>query len=228
MLEFYEAYSNAELQRGFVEKMMKRIVNKLFNSDDILWGEEKISFKEDFRVVTYFELLEKFAGLNNPSTATIEDLKEKAQELDVPISEADSYYKILDNIYKKACRPKLIQPTFIIDYPENYLPLAKKKEGEEGIVEAFQLVIGGTELVKAFSELNDPIDQRSRFVAQEKNKDEGDKEAQILDEDFIEAMEHGIPPAGGVGIGIDRLAMLLTNTENIKEVILFPTLRPKN
>ncbi|MDB5266263.1 MAG: lysyl-tRNA synthetase [Parcubacteria group bacterium] len=228
MLEFYEAYSDAPRQMQFVETMMKTLVKKLFNKDTVEWEGEVIDFESDFEVVRYFELLERYAGITNPATATEKDLREKALELGIELSPADSYYKVMDNIYKKACRPKLIQPTFIIDYPQDYLPLAKKKAGEEGIVEAFQLVIGGTELVKAFSELNDPIDQRSRFEAQEKFKEEGEKDAQILDEDFIEAMEHGIPPAGGVGIGIDRLAMLFTNTHNIKEVILFPTLRPKN
>ncbi|MES2214356.1 MAG: amino acid--tRNA ligase-related protein, partial [Patescibacteria group bacterium] len=228
MLEFYEAYSDAERQMHFVEKMMKTIVKKLFDKDTIEWEGEVIDFGSDFEVVRYFDLLKRFAGINDPATATEKDLREKAMELGIELSPADSYYKVMDNIYKKAVRPKLIQPTFIIDYPQDYLPLAKKKKGEEGIVEAFQLVIGGTELVKAFSELNDPIDQRARFEAQEKFKEEGEKDAQVLDEDFIEAMEHGIPPAGGVGIGIDRLAMLLTNTHNIKEVILFPTLRPKN
>jgi len=134
--------------------------------------------------------------------------------------------KVLDAIFKKI-RPLIIQPTFLIDYPLDMLPLTKRKEGEPNIVDAFQLYAGGIELVKAFSELNDPIDQRKRFELQEKNKEEGDKEAQLLDEDFIEAMEYGIPPTGGVGIGIDRLTMLLTGVKNIKEVILFPALKPK-
>jgi lysyl-tRNA synthetase class 2 len=228
MLEFYEAYSNAALQRTFVENMMKTLVQNLFNSQTILWNDVSIDFSNDFQVSTYFELLKMYAGIEDPAAVSEDALKEHAERLGVQVAPADSYYKIMDNIYKKSVRPKLIQPTFIIDYPEDYLPLAKKKEGEKGIVEAFQLVIGGTELVKAFSELNDPLDQRARFEHQQKFKEEGDKEAQILDEDFIEAMEHGIPPAGGVGIGIDRLCMLLTNTDNIKEVILFPTFRPKN
>ena len=228
MLEFYEAYSNAELQRNFVEKMMKTLVNKLFEKESIEWAGESIDFGPKFEVITYFDLLKKHAGLKNPEVATIEDLKEKAEEMGVAVAPQDSYYKILDNIYKKSVRPKLIQPTFIIDYPQDYLPLAKKKQGSEGVVEAFQLVIAGTELVKAFSELNDPLDQRARFENQEKIKEGGEKDAQVLDEDFLEAMEHGIPPAGGVGIGIDRLCMLLTGAENIKEVILFPTLRLKN
>ena len=135
--------------------------------------------------------------------------------------------KIMDTIYKKHIRPKLLQPVFITDYPVDYLPLAKRKENDPKLVDAFQLVIGGVELVKAFSELNDPLDQRSRFETQEKNRGAGDAEAQQMDEDFIEALEHGMPPAGGVGIGIDRLMMLLLNVENIREVIFFTTLRPR-
>jgi lysyl-tRNA synthetase class 2 len=135
--------------------------------------------------------------------------------------------KIMDTIYKRHIRPQLIQPVFITDYPVEYLPLAKRKDDNPRLVDAFQLVVGGVELVKAFSELNDPLDQRARFEEQEKNRGAGDKEAQQMDEDFLEALEHGMPPAGGVGIGIDRLMMLLLNVENIREVILFPTLRPK-
>jgi lysyl-tRNA synthetase class 2 len=228
MLEFYESYSDATKQRLFVQEMMQTLVKKLFSKDSVVSGAHTIDFSKDFEVVTYFDLLRNHAGIAHPETVTEDELRDKARELGIPVQDSDSYYKLMDNIYKKTCRPKLIQPTFIVDYPANYLPLAKKKEGSEDIVDAFQLVIGGTELVKAFSELNDPLDQRARFEAQEKFKEEGEADAQVLDEDFLEAMEHGIPPAGGVGIGIDRLAMLLTDTDNIKEVILFPTLRPKN
>ena len=137
------------------------------------------------------------------------------------------YPEISDEEFKKTVKPSLIQPTFLIDYPVDILPLTKRKEDNPSLVDAFQLYAGGLELVKAFSELNDPIDQRARFESQEKSKEGGDKEAQPLDEDFLEAMEYGIPPAGGVGLGIDRLVMLLTDVKNIKEVILFPTLKPK-
>ena len=137
------------------------------------------------------------------------------------------YPEISDEEFKKTVKPSLIQPTFLIDYPVDMLPLTKRKEDNPSLADAFQLYAGGLELVKAFSELNDPIDQRARFESQEKSKEGGDKEAQPLDEDFLEAMEYGIPPAGGVGLGIDRLVMLLTDVKNIKEVILFPTLKPK-
>jgi lysyl-tRNA synthetase, class II len=227
MLEFYEAYSDAEKQRDFTERMIKRIVKEIYDKESIIWNEEEINFKDKFEVISYFDLFKTYAGIDNPESLSKEDLEKKAGELGIEVSKGESYYSIMDNIYKKLARPKIIQPTFIIDYPVNYLPLAKKKKNDENLVEAFQLIIGGIEIVKAFSELNDPIDQRKRFEAQEKFKEEGDKEAQVLDEDFLEAMEYGIPPAGGVGIGIDRLTMLLTNTKNIKEVILFPTLKPK-
>lgn len=197
MLEFYEAYSDAERQRAFVENMFKRLAKLAPNCP--------IDFSGDFKVRKYFDVLAE-AGVKGVE-------KMSAKELD------EEFKKI---------RPSLIEPTFVIDYPLDMLPLTKRKDGEERIVDAFQLYAGGIELVKAFSELNDPIDQRERFENQEKNKKDGDTEAQVLDEDFLEAMEYGIPPAGGVGIGIDRLVMLLSDVKNIKEVIIFPTLKPKN
>jgi lysyl-tRNA synthetase class 2 len=228
MLEFYESYSDADKQMAFVEKMFKSLAKNLFQKSTISWGGVNIDMKSKFKVVAFYDLIRQHALIPNPESISQNEAGITAQQLGVKVDPSDSLEKILDNIYKKVVRPKLIQPTFIIDYPENYLPLAKKKEGSDGIVEAFQLIIGGVELVKAFSELNDPIDQRARFENQEKNLEKGDKEAQRVDEDFIEAMEHGIPPAGGVGIGIDRLAMLFTDTKNIKEVILFPTLKPRS
>ncbi len=226
MLEFYESYSDASRQRKFVEELFKSLIKNIFNKETLEWDGEVIDFSKDFGVHTYRDLLHTHAGIDI-KTISEGELFKKAEDLHISVAQEDSFYKVLDNIYKKTVRPKLVQPTFIIDYPANYLPLAKKKEGEIDTVDAFQLVIGGTELVKAFSELNDPIDQRARFEAQEKTKEAGEKDAQVLDEDFLEAMEHGIPPAGGVGIGIDRLAMLFTGATNIKEVILFPTLKPR-
>ncbi len=227
MLEFYEAYGTAGSQRMFVESLMKSLVKELFGGDTITYGEETIGFSETFNVVSYFDLLKRSALITNVETGTRDEMALKAEQLGVKVDPADSKEKILDNIYKKACRPKLIQPTFIIDYPADYLPLAKRTPANPAVVDAFQLVIGGLELVKAFSELNDPQDQAARMQAQEKDKAAGDTEAQSYDADFIEAMEHGMPPAGGVGIGIDRLAMLLTNTKNIREVVFFPTLKPR-
>jgi len=228
MLEFYESYSDAPKQMAFVEAMIRSLVKNVLGGTELKWDEYTIDMKAKFAVVSFYDLLKKHALMANPESISQKEAALSAERLGVKVSPGDGIDKILDNIYKKTCRPKLISPTFIIDYPINYLPLAKKKESDASLVDAFQLVIAGTELVKAFSELNDPIDQRERFQNQEIQKKEGDGEAQPLDEDFIEAMEYGIPPAGGVGIGIDRLVMVLTNTKNIKEVILFPTLKPRN
>jgi lysyl-tRNA synthetase class 2 len=227
MLEFYEAYSDAPKQMAQTEKMFKTLTKKLFKKQTVMFNENEIDFGKKFAVMPYFELLKRNALINNPDSISIQELTIKAHQLGVAVDERDSFWKVMDNIYKKVCRPKLIQPTFIIDYPAEYLPLAKRQKKNPKLVDAFQLVAGGIELVKAFSELNDPIDQKERFMAQEKNKEAGEKDAQTFDEDFIEAMEYGMPPAGGVGIGIDRLMMLLSDQKNIKEVIFFPTMRPR-
>ena len=225
MLEFYESFSTADAQRDFVEKIFKTLVKKIRKTAKITWNDQEIDFSKKFAVVSYLDLIKKHTLMDDILNISKNELRIKAEQLNVSVAPGDSFQTILDNIYKKVCRPQLIQPTFIIDYPADQLPLAKRKEGNQNIVDAFQLIIGGVELVKAFSELNDPIDQRERFQAQEKVRQEGEKEAQRLDEDFLESLEHGMPPAGGVGI--DRLVMLLTNTHNIREVILFPTLRSK-
>ncbi len=226
MLEWYEAYSEAKDQQKFVEKLIKNIVKTIIGSTAIAFDEQEINFANKFNKVSYIDLL-KEAGIAKPLTATHEDVASRARELGVKVEPTDSKAKILDNIYKKVCRPKIIQPTFIVEYPVDYLPLAKRSAKNNKLVDAFQLVVGGMELVKAFSELNDPVDQRERFAAQDKERAGGDAEAQTTDESYLEALEHGLPPTGGVGIGLDRLVMLLTNTQNIREVIFFPTLRPK-
>lgn len=227
MLEYYESYSNAKKQMDFVEKMIKGLLKNTSGKQSFEFEGNEIKMSGDFNRVSYLDLLKRHALIENPESISKEDVSVKAKQLGVDVDRTDSIPKILDNIYKKLIRPKLIQPTFINDYPVGYLPLAKKNEENPNVVSAFQLVVGGLEIVKAFSELNDPIDQRERFEEQEKNREAGDEEAQRIDEDYLEAMEYGMPPAGGVGIGIDRLVMLLTDVKNIREVILFPTLRPR-
>jgi lysyl-tRNA synthetase class 2 len=213
MLEWYEAFSTAAKQRGFVEKLFKFLLKELDLDTVLKYNDQEINFDQTFAVKTYYQVLREYAGIEDPHSVATEP--------------GETVEKALDRIYKKQCRPKLVQPTFIIDYPKNYLPLAKNKEDNSDLVDAFQLVAGGVELVKAFSELNDPQEQQARFKQQEANKQAGDTEAQTMDDDFIEALEYGMPPAGGVGVGIDRLAMLLTDTHNIRDIILFPTLKPR-
>lgn len=226
-VEWYESYSDAVKQMLFVESVIRKIVKETMGRETIAFQGNEIDFSKKFEMVSYLDLLKKYASIESPESITKEEIISVAKNLGVKTDKSDSLEKIMDSIYKKTCRPKLIQPSFINNYPVNYLPLAKKTDKDKNLVDAFQVVVGGMEIVKAFSELNDPIDQRERFAVQEKYRKEGDKEAQPADEEFIEAMEYGIPPAGGLGLSIDRLTMLLSDTKNIKEVILFPAMRPK-
>ena len=163
----------------------------------------------------------------NPSALSRNDIALKAKQFGITVENHEAKEKIIDNIYKKICRPKLIQPTFIIDYPAEFSPFAKRKADNSSFIDRFQLVVGGIEIVNAFSELNDPFDQKERFLEQDRKRKEGEAEVSPSDEGYLEAMEYGMPPAGGVGVGVDRLVMLLSDTQNIKEVILFPTMKPK-
>ncbi|MBI2096085.1 MAG: lysine--tRNA ligase [Candidatus Taylorbacteria bacterium] len=225
-LEWYRAWSDAARERAAVEKLFKWLVRKLAPGAKIPYEKETIDFSRKFNVVSYQELLERYALLPNPFSAPAAEVELKARQLGVAAGAGEVPFKILENIFKRICRPKLVQPTFVVDWPAEMLPLAKRKEGGK-MADAFQLIAGGLELVKAFSEQNDPLEQRERFDLEEKLRSGGDPEAQRSDEEFLEALEYGMPPTGGVGIGIDRLVMLMTNQHNIREVILFPTLRPK-
>ncbi len=227
MLEFYAAYSNAREQMKFVETLLRRIVKRTLGHLSSSYQGQKINWRSAFKRITYFELLRAEAGVDNALQVDIGWLQDRARQLGAEVRPGDGREKILDLIYKKACRPKLIDPTFITDYPKNYLPLAKQKEDEPELVDAFQLVVSGLELVKAFSELNDPEEQARRFAAQDEQRAGGDAEAQSNDADYVEALEYGLPPCGGVGLGLDRLLMLLADVANIREVIFFPTLRSK-
>lgn len=226
-VEFYEAFATASNHRAFVEELIRSVVRAVKGGDTFMFGEQEINIAKPFAVITYFDLLKQYALISNPESITKEEAILKAKQFGAEVKPTEPLPKILDAIYKKACRPKLIQPTFIVDYPAEFSPLAKRREDNPAMIDRFQPIIGGLEIGNAFSELNDPIDLRNRFMEQEKNKAAGDAEAQPNDESFIEALEYGMPPAGGVGLSIDRLTMLLTDTKNIREVILFPTLRPK-
>ncbi len=228
MLEFYAAYSCAAEQMAFVEKLMRRVTKKIFGKLNFDYQNQAINLKPAFARRSYLELLTEKAKLNDPLGVELGVLQDRAIQLGVKIVPGNNRAKILDAIYKRVCRPSLIQPTFLTDFPKDYLPLAKNIPEQPELVDAFQLVIGGLELVKAFSELNDPEEQTRRFDNQERGRAGGDDEAQPRDDDFIEALEHGLPPCGGVGLGIDRLVMLLTNAATIREVIFFPTLKPRS
>lgn len=224
-VEWYEAYSDAERQRALVEKIIRKVAVAAGKSAVTFDGNE-VDFAKPFATHTYFDLLQRYALIARPEKATEKELALKAEQLGAR-AEGKSAAKLFDAIFKKAVRPRLIQPTFVVDYPKEAIPLAKAKEGNGALVDAFQLYAGGTELAKAFSELNDPEEQAARFKQEEAHRTEGDRDAQPNDKEFVEALEFGCPTAGGVGIGIERIVMLLTDAHNIREVIFFPTLRPK-
>ncbi len=226
MLEFYEAYRDASHARGIVEDLVKKLVKKIYEKESIEYEGQKISFAKKFTVISFYETLKRYAFVMDPEKISREELLLKTKQFGIDIESSDSNWKILDHIFKKICCPKIIQPAFIINYPFESSPLAKQFFNSSAL-DRFQLIVGGMEIANGFSELNDPIEQEKRFLVQEKLAATGDKEANSSDKEYLEAMEYGMPPAAGVGIGIDRLAMLLTDTHNIKEIILFPTMRSK-
>src|SRR3989344_5358568 len=220
MLESQESYADAESQMVFIEKLMRQVVKKIFNGSEIQYDSNKIDFKTGFLRIPFYELIRRYALIPNPESIKSEELQLKASQLGVKFDQNESDEKILDAIYKKVIRPKLIQPIFIVDYPVEFNPFAKRKEDNPKLIDRFQLLVGSLEIVNAFSELNDPLDQKTRYEEQDKKKRSGEGDISPSDKEYLEAMEYGMPPNGGIGIGIDRLAMLLTNQKNIREVIL--------
>jgi lysyl-tRNA synthetase class 2 len=186
----------------------------------------RLDFTPPFRRLPFIAALREHGGIDVESMSDA-DLAQKADSLGVNDALELTRPKLLDELFKELVEPHLVQPVFITDYPRELSPLAKPKRGEPRLVERFELMAAGREIANAFSELNDPFDQRERFEAQVRLRDAGDDEAQNLDEDYLRALEYGMPPTGGVGIGIDRLVMLLTDQASIRDVVLFPTMRPE-
>jgi len=199
----------------------------VLHSDMITCNDVELDFKAPFRQATMLNLIKEYAGFD-ASDFDFENIKAFCLEHKIEIEPSAGSGKLIEALFDHFVEPKLIQPTFVLDYPREISPLAKLKPGETQIVERFELFFMGNEYANAFTELNDPIDQRERFEHQVKMRELGDSEANVMDEDFIEAMEYGMPPTGGLGIGIDRLIMLFTNNTSIKEVILFPQMKPEH
>ena len=224
MLEFYWAYADYVDNMNLVEDMIRK-VSKKTNSDLITYDNEEIDLSKPFKRVPFFDLLNENLG-EDISQMSSQSLKELCNKKGLNTETNNNYGQFLDQLMSEFVEPKLIQPTFVTDYPTAISPLAKKhRNGNEKLVERFELFIAGSEFANAFSELNDPIDQRERFESQQKLALDGDEEAHPVDENFLQAMESGMPPTGGVGIGIDRLVMLLTGNRSIKDVILFPAMK---
>lgn len=233
MLEFYIAYKDFHYLMEFTEELIPYVCREINGTLQVPTGEtleddkgEIIDFTPPWPRLTMKEAMEK-KGVDPEVFDDIEKAKQYALKNKIDFDTKASFGKILDEIFSKKVEPGLVQPTFITDYPVELSPLAKRKKDAPEFVERFELFIGGREIANAFSELNDPADQRGRFLEQVEARKQGDEEANYMDEDFIRALEYGMPPAAGEGIGIDRLFMLLTNTASIRDVILFPQLRPE-
>jgi len=226
-LEFYWAYADYKDMMKLTEQLLMHVVKQVLGKTKISYEEKEIDFKTPWPRVEYDALLRKYANIDI-AKENRDALAKKAKELDVPVDPAASKTRIIDEIYKKYCRPKIWEPTFVIHHPAGSIPLAKQLDDDPTKLGTFQLLLGGGwELVKAYSELNDPIVQRKSFEEQEGLFRKGLVDAQRMDTDFLEALEYGMPPAAGFGMGIDRLVALLTNTHSLREVILFPTMKPR-
>jgi lysyl-tRNA synthetase class 2 len=225
-MELYVAYKDYEWMMDLVEEMVEKIAVDLHGSTEVRVGETVIDFKRPWKRYTMFEVIRHFTG-TDITGKNEQELATLAKSLDVPIDPTMGKGKIIDQIFGEKCEPNLIQPTFITDYPVEMSPLAKKHRSEPGLVERFEAICNSKEICNAFSELNDPIDQRERFEAQLELGKRGDMESMVLDEDFLRALEFGMPPTAGMGIGIDRLTMIMTNSTSIQDVLLFPQMRPE-
>jgi lysyl-tRNA synthetase, class II len=227
MLESYEAYADYTDVMKMVEQMVAFVAQQVVGATEIKYGSDVIKLTPPWRRVTLRDAVKEFSGIDYVKYPSADGLREKMRSIIKDVDAQKNWAKLVDELLKTFVRPKLIQPTIVYDYPVSMSPLAKNKPGEERVVERFQPYIGGLEIGNAYSELNDPVLQRERFIEQMQERHGSESEKWTIDEDFLTALEYGMPPTGGLGIGIDRLVMLLTNQQSIREVILFPQLREK-
>ncbi len=225
-VELYVAYKDYYWMMELVEEMVEKVAMDLHGTTEVRVGENVINFARPWKRYTMYEAIQHFTGVDI-SVMSEEEMRAAAIQLKVKVDETMGRGKLIDEIFGEHCESKLIQPTFITDYPVEMSPLAKKHRSKEGLVERFEAICNGKEICNAFSELNDPIDQRARFEEQLELGKRGDEEAMQLDEDFLRAIEYGMPPTAGLGIGIDRLSMIMTNSNSIQDVLFFPQMRPE-
>lgn len=225
-MEIYVAYKDYNWMMDFTEKMLEKICMDVNGTTEVQVGDNVISFKAPYRRVTMIEAIKEFTGIDITGMGE-DDLRAVCKQLDIEVDESMGKGKLIDEIFGEKCEGNYIQPTFIIDYPIEMSPLTKRHRNNPELTERFELMVNGKELANAYSELNDPIDQYERFVEQMRLSEKGDDEAMIIDHDFIRALEYGMPPTSGMGIGMDRLVMLMTGQTTIQEVLFFPQMRPE-
>lgn len=225
-IELYVAYKDYEWMMNLVEEMVEKVAIDLHGTTKVQVGDNIIDFQRPWKRYTMFEAIQHFTGVDI-SEMDEDQLRATAKSLHVPVDNTMGKGKLIDEIFGEKCEGNLIQPTFITDYPVEMSPLAKKHKSKPGLVERFEAICNKKEICNAFSELNDPIDQRQRFESQLELGKRGDEEAMVLDEDFLRALEYGMPPTAGLGIGMDRLAMIMTNQNSIQDVLFFPQMKPE-
>jgi lysyl-tRNA synthetase class 2 len=226
ILEFYTAYKDYLWMMNVTEQLLEKAAIDVTSSTDVQVGENTISFQAPFRRISIFDAIQEHTGID-VSEMDETGLRDVCKQLKVDVDPNIGKGKLIDEIFGSQCEHHYIQPTFIIDYPVEMSPLTKKHRSKPGLVERFELMINGKEIANAYTELNDPIDQRERFEEQVRLMERGDDEAMFIDHDFLRALEYGMPPTSGIGFGIDRLCMLLTNQPSIQDVLLFPQMRPE-
>jgi lysyl-tRNA synthetase class 2 len=208
------------------EQLLEKVAMALHGTTEVIVGEQTISFKTPFKRVSIFDAIKEHTG-TDVSGMEEDGLREVCKKLHISVDASMGKGKLIDELFSNTSESKYIQPTFITDYPVEMSPLTKKHRDKAGLVERFELMINGKEIANAYSELNDPLDQRERFEDQVKLKERGDDEAMFIDYDFLRSLEYGMPPTAGIGIGIDRLVMLMTGQPSIQDVLLFPMMRPE-
>lgn len=226
VLEFYVAYKDYIWMMEITEQLMEHTARAVNGATIVKMGDREIDFKAPYKRVTMYDAIKEHTGIDI-SEKSEEELRDICNQFSIHADKTMGKGKLVDEIFSEKCEEHFIQPTFIIDYPVEMSPLTKKHRSKPGLVERFELIINGKEMANAYTELNDPIDQRRRFEDQAKLMERGDEEAMFIDYDFLRALEYGMPPASGIGFGIDRLAMLLTNSPSIQDVLFFPQMRPE-
>jgi lysyl-tRNA synthetase class 2 len=226
-MEIYVAYKDYNWMMEFTENLLEHCALEVNGTTDVVFGEHKVSFKAPYARVTMTDAIKNFTGIDISGKSEAQ-LLEAAKSIGIDVNETMGKGKLIDEIFGAKCEGNFIQPTFITDYPKEMSPLCKEHRDNPELTERFELMVCGKEIANAYSELNDPIDQRERFEAQLKLAERGDDEAtQFIDNDFLRALEYGMPPTSGLGIGMDRLIMFLTNNASIQEVLFFPQMRPE-
>lgn len=224
IMEIYVAYKDYNWMMNFTEEMIEKVALDVNGTTDVAMGDKTISFKKPFKRVTMFDAIKEHTGFD-VSNMNEDELRDVCKKLHVETAPSMGKGKLIDEIFGNKCEQHYVQPTFITDHPVELSPLTKKHRSKEGLVERFELYINGKEIANSYSELNDPIDQRERFEEQMRLGERGDDEAMVIDNDFLRALEYGMPPTAGLGIGIDRLCMMMTNQASIQEVLFFPQMR---